>query len=105
MMDSTLAAEPTENAQATHPAEPMDRIDPADPIDRIDPDEPMDRMEPDDPMLRIDPSEPVDDDLSRMLRMTAFCQGRPGPGRSGRAVSAQPDRWTAASSDSGCARR
>ena len=54
-IDSTLPAEPTENADATEPTDPMDRNEPADPIDRI---------EPLDPMLRIEPAEPVADGLA-----------------------------------------
>lgn len=68
-----LAAEPTENADATQPTEPMDRIEPAEPIDRIEPDEPMDRMDPDEPMLRTDP----DEDRSGMPRMAPIVQGTP----------------------------
>lgn len=67
-MDMALAAEPTENADATQPTEPIDRIEPAEPIDRIEPDEPMDKMEPDDPMLMIDPDEPAEE-RSGTLRM------------------------------------
>jgi hypothetical protein len=92
-IDSTLAAEPTENADATEPADQIDRMEPADPIERIEPAEPMDRIEPVDPILRIEPTEPApaDDGLAsdepadsglRVLRMTTFSQPPPiTPGR------------------------
>jgi hypothetical protein len=99
-MDIALAAEPTENADATQPTEPMDRIEPAEPIDRIEPDEPMDKMEPDEPMLMIDPDDPAED-RSGTLRMAPIVQGTPEPRRCGPAEDAQPDRWAAACSDSG----
>jgi hypothetical protein len=103
-MDMALAAEPTENADATQPTEPMDNIEPAEPIDRIEPDEPMDKMEPDDPMLMIDPDEP-DEVRSGTLLMAPLSGARRNPAGAGPARGAQPDRRAAACSDSGCARR
>ena len=116
-IDSTLPAEPTENADATEPTDPIDRMEPADPIERIEPAEPMDRIEPLDPKDRIEPAEPAcaDDGLAGdepadgglwMLRMTALSQPPPmTPGRGTRATTRQLGRPVAASSDSGCARR
>ena len=116
-IDSTLPAEPTENADATEPTDPIDRMEPADPIERIEPAEPMDRIEPLDPKDRIEPAEPgcADDGLAGdepadsglwMLRMTALSQPPPiTPGRGTRETSRQMGRPVAASSDSGCARR
>jgi hypothetical protein len=89
-MDMALAAEPTENADATQPTEPIDRIEPAEPIDRIEPDEPMDKMEPDDPMLMIDPDEPGEERLAT-VRMAPLSRARQNPAGAGRRkVSARP---------------
>ena len=116
-IDSTLPAEPTENADATEPTDPIDRMEPADPIERIEPAEPMDRIEPLDPKDRIEPAEPAcaDDGLAGdepadsglwMLRMTALSQPPPiTPGSGTRETTGQTGRPVAASSDSGCARR
>jgi hypothetical protein len=78
--DNAEASEAAENTDASEPTDPTDKIEPTEPTDKIEPAEPIDRIDPLDPMLKMEPEDPGErDELTGTCIRTFWQQRLPAP--------------------------